>query len=68
MLRNTFTVGQQNQDVTTRVIVAAKIGSGSTFYVVNDNEKDLLNATGMKDAVKSAFLNNTDVQAWIKKI
>ena len=66
-LENTFTVGQQNQDVTTRVIVAAKIGSGSTFYVVNDNEKDLLDATGMKDAVKSAFLNNTDVQAWIKK-
>ena len=66
-LENTFTVGQQNQDVTTRVIVAAKISSGSTFYVVNDNEKDLLNATGMKDAVKSAFLNNTDVQAWIKK-
>lgn len=66
-LENTFTVGQQNQDVTTRVIVAAKIGSGSTFYVVNDNEKDLLDATGMKDAVKSAFLHNTDVQAWIKK-
>ena len=66
-LENTFTVGQQKQDVTTRVIVAAKISSGSTFYVVNDNEKVLLNATGMKDAVKSAFLNNTDVQAWIKK-
>ena len=66
-LENTFTVGQQNQDVTTRVIVAAKIGSGSTFYVVNDNEKDLLNADGMKKAVKSAFLNNTDVQAWINK-
>lgn len=65
-LENTFTVGQQNQDVTTRVIVAAKIGSGSTFYVVNDNEKNLLNADGMKEAVKSAFLNNTDVQAWIK--
>ena len=65
-LENTFTVGQQNQDVTTRVIVAAKIGSGSTFYVVNDNEKDLLNADDMKKAVKSAFLNNTDVQAWIK--
>lgn len=66
-LENTFTVGQQRQDVTTRVIVAAKIGSGSTFYVVNDNEKDLLDADGMKKAVKSAFLNNTDVQAWIKK-
>lgn len=63
---NTFTVDQQKQDVTTRVIVAAKIGSGSTFYVVNDNEKDLLDADGMKKAVKSAFLNNTDVQAWIK--
>lgn len=66
-LENTFTVGQQNQDVTTRVIVAAKIGSGSTFYVVNDNEMDLLDADGMKKAVKSAFLNNTDVQAWINK-
>lgn len=64
-LENTFTVDQQKQDVTTRVIVAAKIGSGSTFYVVNDNEKDLLDADGMKKAVKSAFLNNTDVQAWI---
>ena len=66
-LENTFTVGQQYQDVTTRVIVAAKIGSGSTFYVVNDNENDLLDADNMKKAVKSAFLNNTDVQAWIKK-
>lgn len=66
-LENTFTVGQQKQDVTTRVIVAAKISSGSTFYVVNDNEKDLLDANGMKKAVKSAFLNNTDVQAWINK-
>lgn len=65
-LENTFTVGQQNQDVTTRVIIAAQLGSGSTFYVVNDNEKDLLDANGMKKAVKSAFLNNTDVQAWIK--
>ena len=66
-LENTFDVPNQNQNVTTRVIVAAQLGSGSTFYVVNDNEKDLLDATGMKDAVKSAFLNNTDVQAWIKK-
>lgn len=65
-LENTFTVGQQNQDVTTRVIVAAKIGSGSTFYVVNDNESELLDEDKMKKAVKSAFLNNTAVQAWIK--
>lgn len=67
-LENTFNVPQQKQDVTTRVIIAAQLkDDGKTFYVVNDNEKDLLNATGMKDAVKSAFLNNTDVQAWIKK-
>ena len=65
-LENTFTVGQQNQDVTTRVIIAAQLkDDGKTFYVVNDNEKDLLDADGMKNAVKSAFLNNTDVQAWI---
>lgn len=66
-LENTFSVPQQNQDVTTRVIIAAQLkDDGKTFYVVNDNEKDLLDADGMKDAVKSAFLNNTDVQAWIK--
>lgn len=65
-LENTFDVPNQNQNVTIRVIVAAQLGSGSTFYVVNDNEKDLLDANGMKKAVKSAFLNNTDVQAWIK--
>lgn len=66
-LENTFSVPQQNQDVTTRVIIAAQLKDDSkTFYVVNDNEKDLLDADGMKKAVKSAFLNNTDVQAWIK--
>ena len=65
-LENTFTVDQQNQDVTTRVIVAAKIGSGSTFYVVNDNEKSLLGEDDMKKAVKGAFLTNTEVQTWIK--
>ena len=66
-LENTFTVPQQNQDVTTRVIIAAQLkDDGKTFYVVNDNESQLLDENGMKEAVKSAFLNNTDVQAWIK--
>lgn len=63
---NTFTVGQQNQDVTTRVIVAAQLGTGTTFYVVNDNEKSLLGEDDMKKAVKGAFLTNTEVQTWIK--
>lgn len=66
-LENTFTVSQQNQDVTTRVIIAAQLkDDGKTFYVVNDNESQLLDEDNMKKAVKSAFLNNTDVQAWIK--
>ena len=66
-LENTFTVPQQNQDVTTRVVIAARIGDkDETFYVVNDNESQLLDEDNMKKAVKSAFLNNTDVQAWIK--
>ena len=66
-LENTFDVPNQNQNATTRVIIAAQLkDDGKTFYVVNDNEKDLLDADGMKKAVKSAFLNNTDVQAWIK--
>lgn len=66
-LENTFSVPQQNQDVTTRVIIAAQLkDDGKTFYVVNDNESQLLDEDNMKKAVKSAFLNNTDVQAWIK--
>lgn len=66
-LENTFTVSQQNQDVTTRVIIAAQLkDDGKTFYVVNDNESQLLDEDNMKKAVKSAFLNNTAVQAWIK--
>ena len=66
-LENTFNVLQQNQDVTTRVIIAAQLkDDGKTFYVVNDNESQLLDEDNMKKAVKSAFLNNTDVQAWIK--
>lgn len=66
-LENTFNVPQQTQDVTTRVIIAAQLkDDGKTFYVVNDNESELLDEDKMKKAVKSAFLNNTDVQAWIK--
>lgn len=66
-LENTFNVPQQTQDVTTRVIIAAQLkDDGKTFYVVNDNESELLDEDKMKEAVKSAFLNNTDVQAWIK--
>lgn len=66
-LENTFNVPQQTQDVTTRVIIAAQLkDDGKTFYVVNDNESELLDEDNMKKAVKSAFLNNTDVQAWIK--
>lgn len=66
-LENTFDVPNQNQNVTTRVIIAAQLkDDGKTFYVVNDNESELLDEDKMKKAVKSAFLNNTDVQAWIK--
>lgn len=66
-LENTFNVPQQTQNVTTRVIIAAQLkDDGKTFYVVNDNESELLDEDKMKKAVKSAFLNNTDVQAWIK--
>jgi len=66
-LENTFDVPNQNQNVTTRVIVAAQLkDDGKTFYIVNDDEANLLTSDGMKDAVKAAFLSNTDVQAWLK--
>lgn len=68
-LENTFDVPNQNQNVTTRVIVAAQLqNDGKTFYIVNDDEAHLLTSDGMKDAVKAAFLSNTDVQAWLKTL
>lgn len=68
-LENTFDVPNQNQNVTTRVIVAAQLqDDGKTFYIVNDDEAHLLTSDGMKDAVKAAFLSNTDVQAWLKTL
>lgn len=68
-LENTFDVPNQNQDVTTRVIVAAQLqNDGKTFYIVNDDEAHLLTSDGMKNAVKAAFLYNTDVQAWLKAL
>lgn len=68
-LENTFDVPNQNQDVTTRVIVAAQLqDDGKTFYIVNDDEAHLLTSDGMKNAVKAAFLSNTDVQAWLKTL
>lgn len=68
-LENTFDVPNQNQNVTTRVIVAAQLqADGKTFYIVNDDEARLLTSDGMKDAVKAAFLSNTDVQAWLKTL
>lgn len=68
-LENTFDVPNQNQNVTTRVIVAAQLqADGKTFYIVNDDEAHLLTSDGMKDAVKAAFLSNTDVQAWLNTL
>ena len=68
-LENTFDVPNQNQNVTTRVIVAAQLkDDGKTFYIVNDDEANLLTSDGMKDAVKAAFLSNTDVQDWLKTV
>lgn len=67
-LENTFDVPNQNQNVTTRVIVAAQLHDGKTFYIVNDDEANLLTSDGMKDAVKAAFLSNTDVQAWLNTL
>lgn len=68
-LENTFDVPNQNQDVTTRVIVAAQLqDDGKTFYIVNDDEAHLLTSDGMKNAVKAAFLSNTGVQAWLKTL
>lgn len=66
-LENTFDVDHQNQDQTTRVIVAATLtGVGgdanvNDFYVVNNNKDNVLNTAGLEAYVKKQYLENPTV-------
>lgn len=68
-LENTFNVANQNQNQTTRVIVAADlnvIGEGVDFYVINNLKDNILNKEGLDKAIKTAYLQNATVVAALK--
>lgn len=65
-LENTFNVANQNQNQTTRVIVAADlnvIGEGVDFYVINNLKDNILNKEGLDKAIKAAYQQNATVVA-----
>lgn len=68
-LENTFNVANQNQNQTTRVIVAADLtvtgqdADSKDFYVINNLKDNILNKAGLDKAVKAAYLQNATVVA-----
>ena len=66
-LENTFDVDHQNQDQTTRVIVAATLtgvggdATGNDFYVINNNKDNVLNTAGLEAYVKTQYLENPEI-------
>ena len=71
-LENTFNVANQNQNQTTRVIVAADLtvtgqdADSKDFYVINNLKDNILNKAGLDKAVKAAYLQNATVVAALK--
>lgn len=71
---NTFDVANMIQDRTTRVIVAATIkvpdgkkDTDGTFYTLDNNKDVLYNTENIEKQIKTYFLNNKDVAAYLDK-
>lgn len=62
-LENTFNVANQNQNQTTRVIVAAKLAvtgadmNDGSFFILNDNKDVIYQKTDVETTVSTAFMN-----------
>lgn len=62
-LENTFNVRNQNQNQTTRVIVAAKLDvtgadvNDGSFFILNDNKDVIYQKTDVEKTVTTAFMN-----------
>lgn len=62
-LENTFNVENQNQNQTTRVIVAAKLAvtgadvNDGSFFILNDNKDVIYQKTDVEKTVTTAFMN-----------
>lgn len=61
---NTFDVACQNDNMTTRVLIKAKLNSGETFYVFNGDQNTIYPIDEVKNEIKKYFL--TENEAWIK--
>lgn len=61
---NTFDVDDQNQNQTTRVVVALKIGSSNGFYTIN-GEKKIYTKDQVIEAFKGAVTGDPTVKEWV---
>lgn len=62
---NTFNVGNQNQDQTTRAIVKVKLNNGNDFYVFNGDKSKLYTEDGCKKRIMGDIANLKNVHDWI---
>lgn len=62
---NTFNVGNQNQDQTTRAIVKVKLNNGNDFYVFNGDKSKLYSFDGCVKRIKGDIANLKNVHDWI---
>lgn len=62
---NTFNVGNQNQDQTTRAIVKVKLNNGKDFYVFNGDKSKLYSEDGCKKRIMGEIANLQKVHEWI---
>lgn len=65
-LENTFNVANQNQNQTTRVIVAATLNDGNGFCILNNDKTTLYSKDNAVKAIKEEYLKNSTVVAALK--
>lgn len=65
-LENTFDVDNQNQNQTTRVIVAATLNGGNGFCILNNDKTTLYSKDNAVKAIKEEYLKNSTVVAALK--
>lgn len=65
-LENTFNVANQNQNQTTRVIVAATLKGGDDFCILNNDKTTLYKKEDVIKAIKREYLDNSTVVAALK--
>ncbi len=63
-LENTFNVRHQNDDETTRVIIAATLNNGESFFILN-NDKNVLYTD--QDDIKAYILTQLDAEGYMEE-